>query len=812
MKSVLIKNGNKVVTGVTDKNVTKIIVPKGITTINPKAFKGCDKLVSIRLADTIEEIGREAFAECSSLEEIVLPKNLRVLEKFTFQNCTSLKEVTVQEGTGRISIDAFFRCTSLEKFMVSEGNERLCSINDILYNKKKTILLNVPQKHKESEVTVIDGTRKIDRYAFSGCKCIHKVILPDSLEEISDAAFSGSSIKKIVFPQALYTIGKHTFTGCSQLEEVSIPDGISEIPEEVFKNCSSLKIVRIPKSVGRIDSLAFEGCNALEWINVDSENNYYYSKEGKLYRNGVEGAILPREKKLIEPEVLVKEKLKISDDGQTIVGIIDKSSFDVKDLIIPDGITTIEEWAFFKCEGLESITFPESVKVIKKRAFVSCNKLKHVVFPDGIEIIDDYAFANCRKLLLKGLPSKAKYIGVGAFQNNLIKAVKIPSGLKGLKHSAFRGCDSIESFDVEAGNPEYSSKDGVLYNKNMTELLVVPAYARKRKLEIPRSVITVSDNAFLHCKNINKLVINDALENFPTQVFANELKDIEEIEVGKKSKLFQMINGVLLSKDGKAFIKVLTSAQIRNYEIPSTVEEIYPKAFHGCSLIRSITIPESVTHIDKDSFSGCANLRSIKVLCDLHTISANSFSALENRGCVAYVPDKYFIEGFKMTALRNFNVYSLEEAEETEEVYMPDIKVVNVSEKDFAHSLCKRVKLVGQMSLDKIEVISHRIYEYLDISEATFGFEDVRWANILGYSHHGPVYGKSGIRQEDILSKFISTVRVSTLVLPDDIEIHRINYAKYNLSINNIIVRDTCERFAYIDGKLRDKNTNDVVF
>ena len=253
----------------------------------------------------------------------------------------------------------------------------------------------------------------------------------------------------------------------------------------------------------------------------------------------------------------VKEKLKISDDGQTILGIIDKSSFDVKDLIIPDGITTIEEWAFFKCEEVETITFPKSVKIIKKRAFADCWKLRHIDFPDDIEIIDDYAFANCRELLLTGLPSKAKYIGVGVFQNNSIKTVKIPAGIKELKHSAFRGCENIESFDVEAGNPEYSSKNGVLYNKSKTELLVVPAYDRKRKLEIPKSVITVREDAFQYCKNINKLVINDALESFPTEVFSNELKDIDEIEVGKNNKLFQMTNGVLFSKDGKALIKVV---------------------------------------------------------------------------------------------------------------------------------------------------------------------------------------------------------------------------------------------------------------
>ncbi len=113
-----------------------------------------------------------------------------------------------------------------------------------------------------------------------------------------------------------------------------------------------------------------------------------------------------------------------------------------------------------------------------------------------------------------------------------------------MKLSAFKGCKNIESFDVEAGNPQYSSKDGVLYNKRKTELLVVPAYAKGMELEIPKSVITVRKDAFQYCKNINKLVINDALESFPTEVFNYELKDIDEIEVGKNSKLFQMINGV----------------------------------------------------------------------------------------------------------------------------------------------------------------------------------------------------------------------------------------------------------------------------
>jgi len=815
MESVLKFDGNKIVCGVTDKNVKKIVVPKGITIIEQKAFKGCKNLKSIRLADTIEEIGKEAFAGCSALEEIILPKKLKSLVNFTFEDCSSLKKVTIQDAIINISSRAFERCYNLEEINVSEENKRYCSINGILYNKKKTRLLTAPKKVKESEIIIPEEVTIIETNALNGCENINKVILPSSLEEIKEYAFGNSSIKEIVFPQKHFYLREYAFASCNKLVEVRIPEGIKVIRNGVFRDCESLKKVYIPKSVQKINQLSFFGCSSLEWIDVNTENEFFYSKDGKLYRNGeVEEAILIKENEVnkdgYEPVV---ENYNLSPDGKSILGIKDPDNFNLSYLEIPEGITTIEEWAFFKCAKLESITFPESLKIIKKRAFANCSELQYADLPDSIEIIGDYAFANCRKLSFTRIPSKATYIGDGAFMNTAIKAVMIPAGIKELKHGAFRGCEHIESFDVEAGNSEYSSKNGVLYNKNMTELLVVPAYTRKRKLEIPKSVITVRENAFLHCKNVYKLVINDALENFPTHVFAKELKDIEDIEVGKKNKLFQMTNGVLFSRDGKTLIKVvLTSAQIRNFEIPSTVEKIYANAFNGCFLIRSVTIPESITEIDKDSFSGCTNLRSIKVLCDLHTISAYSFDALENRGCVAYVPEKWFVEGFKMTALRNFNVYSIEETEEKEIVYLPDVKVVDVSDKDFAHSLCKRVKLVGQMNLGKIEVINHRIYEYLDISEATFGYEDVKWSTVLGYSHHGPVYGRSGVRQEDVLNKFIGTITASILVFPDDVEIQRINYAKYNLSIKKIIVRDTCKNFVYIDGKLVDKRTKVVVF
>ena len=137
---------------------------------------------------------------------------------------------------------------------------------------------------------------------------------------------------------------------------------------------------------------------------------------------------------------------------------------------------------------------------------------------------------------------------------------------------------------------------------------------------------------------------------------------------------------------------------------------------------------------------------------------------------------------------------------------------VRVDENGYASKLGKKTKITGDFHLEDIKAISPRIYDYIDVSEATFGSQMEEWSQFLGMSHSGPVYGNSGTREVDILLRFISSVKVATLVLPDDVQRRHVNAAKNNAYIKQLIVRDSCKLFSYVDGRLMNKKKTLTVF
>jgi hypothetical protein len=287
---------------------------------------------------------------------------------------------------------------------------------------------------------------------------------------------------------------------------------------------------------------------------------------------------------------------------------------------------------------------------------------------------------------------------------------------------------------------------------------------------------------------------------------------LESIIVSASSKLYQVKDGVLFSKDGQELVKMLRIAQVQDYVIPDGVKKIHDHAFKGCGKLQTITIPQSVSEIGHSIFDGCKGITTLKLLCALSDLYWYTFTELDKKKCKVYVPEMSFRYGFKGTAIENFDVYSLKELEAGANPDSEVIVEVSVDEKGYALKLGKKTKITGDFHLEDIETISPRIYDYLDVSEATFGSQMEEWSQFLGMSHSGPVYGNSGIREVDILLRFISNIKVATLVLPDDVQRRHINAAKNNKYIRQLIVRDSCKLFSYVDGKLMNKKKTLTVF
>ena len=233
------------------------------------------------------------------------------------------------------------------------------------------------------------------------------------------------------------------------LEIPSTIDGytVTSIDYYAFYGCESLKSVTIPESVITIGECAFLDCNNLTEIKVDTNNKNYSSQDGVLFDKN--------------KTILIKYP----------TGNIRKT------YEIPNNVTSIGDLAFYNCFNLTSIKIPSSVTSIGYEAFENCDGLTSVVIPNGVTSIDYYAFYSC----------------------NSLKSVTIPESVTSIYEYAFRDCDSLTEINVDANNKNYSSQEGVLFDKNKTELIQYPVGNAEKSYDIPASVTIIGDYAFDGC-------------------------------------------------------------------------------------------------------------------------------------------------------------------------------------------------------------------------------------------------------------------------------------------------------------------------
>ena len=437
-------------------SLTSIVIPEGITTIENSVFQGCSSLISIDIPEGVTSIGVSAFAHCSSLTSIAIPVSVTSIEygafqscssltsidipdgvtsigDYAFQDCTSLTSINIPVSVTSIGYSAFADCSSLMNIQVNENNNNYISIEGVLYNKEKTELIQCPAGKQDKYYIIPEGITSIGNGGFYGCSSLTSIAIPDGVTSIGEYTFCDcSSLTSINIPESVTSIDWYTFLGCSSLTSIDIPDGVTSIGDYAFQDCSSLTSIDIPEGVTSIGSRAFRGCSRLTSIQVDENNNYYTSIEGVLYN---------------------KEKTELI---QYPAGKQDEY------YIIPEGVTSIEKYAFYGCSYLKSITITDGVASIEETTFDNCTSLINIKIPKSTIKIADYVFDDCNKL---------------------------------------------ENIEVDENNIAYTSVDGVLYNKTKTELIKYPDGKTNESYKIPYETIIIRDHAFYNCNNLENIII-----------------------------------------------------------------------------------------------------------------------------------------------------------------------------------------------------------------------------------------------------------------------------------------------------------------
>lgn len=332
--------------------------------------------------------------------------------------------------------------------------------------------------------------------------------------------------------QAVLSIATNAFYRSTNLTSITIPDNITNIGARAFYSCSRLTNALCGNGVVDLGSYVFYSCTSLTSVVL----------------------------------------------GNSIASINDsafQACVNLDEIIIPDSVTNLGNYAFYACSNLASVSIGSGVYIVGTNAFGYCVILGSIVWGSGVHAIRPSAFQYCTSLASVAIPDSVTSIGNGAFRfcSNMTN-VTIGSGVTNIGLEVFISA-SLAEITVDASNPAFRSTNGVLFSKNIADLIQCPG-GKVGSYSVPANVTNVGISAFYGCSGLTNIVIPDSV-------------------VGIGAKAFSGCNNLI------------------DISVPDAVTEIRMNTFSNCTSLASATIGSSVTNIEAHAFINCLSLKNISI-------------------------------------------------------------------------------------------------------------------------------------------------------------------------------------------------------
>lgn len=612
-------------------------VPQSVRTIGEGAFNGC-KLSKIVFNDNLRKIASEAFYGCNGLISVSFPEDLEIIEDAAFMHASNLRSVHINSLTA-------FPAISEDSFALAGGDLSVYAPDNLIER------LEADEKWNKLRIVnathIIDGLELLlmqdgDEEWYRLIKALNEdkqteITIPDTVNDreiriIGSHAFD-SVVRKIILPSTIRTVKNYAFSSGmdNQLTTIVFEEGNLEVIEQnAFSDC-----LRLTNLVLKMDTPPYINENALSTL---KDYLKIYVKDIQAFSQTPFGLCELRNVADIVGDFAVSQ----TDGGVVIKGYLGKE----KEVVFPSAIADKSVIAIDKNAidpMTEKIIIESGIEQIKEKAF------SHDIYNKSIFPVD----MSLKEIIIQG--QNLTSIGAYAFEGAAITEIQLPSSLQTIESLAFKDCRYLQRIDIDGDNQYFSSVEGVLYDKDITQLLIYPmgkpeieyalaqsacsigAYAfdgaaNLLRVNLNNDLIEINEYAFSNCVNLLELSLPQGLLRIKAFAFKNchrlysltipaQLKDFAStaiVDCSSMKLIYADTNsdyiaeqGALFDKDKKTLISY-PAAKNQPYTIPDSVIEIAPYAFYGCSLSQ-ITIPSDVQTIGEYAFAGSKTLTSLTI-------------------------------------------------------------------------------------------------------------------------------------------------------------------------------------------------------